>query len=93
MDILDGLSEIKIGISYMIDGSEIESPPSNIVDMEKVTVNYVTLPGWKCSISQCRRFDDLPEKAQNYVRKVESLLGKPSKYLDNLLNYIQEKLS
>ncbi|XP_075678212.1 adenylosuccinate synthetase [Dermatophagoides pteronyssinus] len=81
LDILDGLSEIKIGISYMIDGREIDTPPANIVDLEKVTVNYVTLPGWKCSISDCRQFDDLPEKAQNYVRKIESLLGKPIKWI------------
>ena len=42
-----------------------------------MTVEYVTLPGWKTSIADCRSFAALPEKARSYVEEVERLLGVP----------------
>jgi adenylosuccinate synthase len=34
------------------------------------------MPGWKKDISGCRKFEDLPDNAKNYVKKIEELLGK-----------------
>ena len=48
-----------------------------IQDFDNVTVEYVTLPGWKSSIADCRNFAALPENARNYVMEVEKLLGVP----------------
>ena len=33
------------------------------------------MPGWKTSIAAVRKFEDLPQNAQNYVHKIEELLG------------------
>ena len=44
---------------------------------EGVEVEYITMPGWNESISECRKFEDLPIQAQNYVKEIESLLGVP----------------
>ena len=46
-----------------------------------MTVEYVTLPGWKTGIADCRSFAALPEKAQSYVKEVERLLGVPGKFV------------
>ena len=46
-------------------------------DFDNVTVEYVTLPGWRTSIADCRSFAALPEKARSYVEEVERLLGVP----------------
>ena len=46
--------------------------------LDKVEVEYITLPGWKTSIQDCKTFDDLPANAQAYVRKVEELTQIPS---------------
>ena len=40
-----------------------------------IKVDYVTMPGWKTPIVDCRKFDQLPENAQKYVKKIEELLG------------------
>jgi hypothetical protein len=48
--------------------------------MPLVQVEYVTLPGWKTSICDCRSFQELPENAQNYVFKIEELLGMCASY-------------
>ena len=37
------------------------------------------LPGWKSDTSPCRKWDELPAKAQSYIRFVESHVGVPSK--------------
>ena len=39
------------------------------------------LPGWKCDISGARKFEDLPEAAQNYVLAIEKMVGCPIKYV------------
>ena len=33
------------------------------------------LPGWKCDISGCRTWDELPENAKKYVEYVEKNIG------------------
>jgi adenylosuccinate synthase len=42
--------------------------------LEKVEVEYETMPGWKTSIASCRKFSDLPENAQKYIKRIEQLL-------------------
>lgn len=79
VDIFDGLEELKIGVSYHIDGKEVFTPPGNTNDLHKVQVTYITLPGWKENISKCRRFEELPKQAQDYVRTVEKVCEIPSK--------------
>ena len=38
---------------------------------------YEELPGWQEDTSGARRFDDLPENARAYVRRIEELLDAP----------------
>ncbi len=35
------------------------------------------MPGWNKSIADCRKFEDLPVEAQNYVNEIEKRLGVP----------------
>lgn len=48
--------------------------------LHKVEVEYETLPGWKSDTTAARKWDDLPPKAQNYIRFVENQVGVPSKW-------------
>ncbi len=38
---------------------------------------YETLPGWRGNISGSTRFDELPNEAQQYVKRIEQLVGVP----------------
>ena len=38
--------EIKIGVNYLIDGKKIEHMPSTLEEYKKVTVEYLTMPGF-----------------------------------------------
>ena len=33
------------------------------------------LPGWNADISECRKYDELPENAKAYVERLEELIG------------------
>uniref|UniRef100_A0A2K6U7L7 Adenylosuccinate synthase 1 n=1 Tax=Saimiri boliviensis boliviensis TaxID=39432 RepID=A0A2K6U7L7_SAIBB len=43
--------------------------------LQKVEVEYETLPGWKADTTGARRWEDLPPQAQNYIRFVENHVG------------------
>ena len=42
---------------------------------EGIEVEYITLPGWKKQTSGFRKFEELPIEAQEYIKKVEELVG------------------
>ncbi len=39
------------------------------------------MPGWKQSIADCRTVDELPKEAQDYVARVEQLVGCPIEWV------------
>lgn len=75
LDVLSGLKELKICISYNHNGKEINYIPADINEYSKVTPNYITMPGWEEDISNVTCFEELPINAQNYLRKIEELSG------------------
>ncbi|RMG80254.1 MAG: adenylosuccinate synthetase, partial [Chloroflexi bacterium] len=77
LDVLSGMDELKIAVAYDIDGERYEYPPSTIVELERATPIYETLPGWREDISRARREKDLPEAARNYIRRVAELVDVP----------------
>lgn len=81
LDILDSLAEIKIAIGYKIDGKLIDHLPGSISDLYNVEVEYATLPGWQTSTAGVRDINELPEKAQDYVRFIENYLDIPIKWI------------
>ena len=42
---------------------------------------YEYFDGWNADISECRKFEDLPENAQKYVEMIEKAIGCPIKYV------------
>ena len=79
LDILDDLEEIKIGVKYVHkdNGQEVDHFPSSIQTFDGVDVEYITMKGWKTSITSCQSFQDLPLQAQEYILKIEELLSIP----------------
>jgi len=81
LDILDKLDEIKIGVSYMKNGTKMEHYPSTVKQFEGIQVEYITCPGWKTCIADIRKFDDLPQNCKHYILIVEAMLGLPIKWI------------
>ena len=75
LDVLSELDEIKICTGYLLDGNEVKNIPARYQDYNKCEPIYITLPGWKEDISKVKAFDKLPINAQNYIKKIEELVG------------------
>ncbi|XP_012579865.1 PREDICTED: adenylosuccinate synthetase isozyme 1 isoform X2 [Condylura cristata] len=81
LDILDALDELKVGIAYKLNGKRIPHFPANQEVLQKVEVEYETLPGWKADTTGARKWEDLPPQAQGYVRFVENHVGVAVKWI------------
>ena len=71
LDVLDGFESIKICRAYRYKGEEIDYFP---IDLEAAEPVYEQMPGWD-SVKGISKFEDLPQNAQNYIRKIEELSG------------------
>lgn len=74
-DVLSGLETIKICDAYELDGKLIDYVPSTLSDYERCKPHYVEMKGWQEDITNVRNYDELPEAAKAYLRKIEELTG------------------
>jgi adenylosuccinate synthase len=89
LDVLGGLEEIKICVAYELDGKEILEMPSSANAIARCKPIYISMPGFpghslsewleiaKKANSDGIGFKALPAAAQNYISKLESLMGVP----------------
>ncbi len=75
LDVLRGLPEIKVCTAYKDENGETALPPMGVSQIEQYQPVYTTLPGWQEDLMGVRKWDDLPDNAQNYVRFVEEISG------------------
>ena len=77
LDILDGFDEVKVCVSYRLDGREIDYLPAGEQAQARVEPVYETIEGWKQPTARARSWAQLPAQAIKYVRRVEELVGCP----------------
>lgn len=77
LDTLGGLGPVKICTGYMKCGKLITDFPARLKDLEGCEPVYEELPGWTDDIMHIRRFEELPQEAQAYIRRIEELTGVP----------------
>jgi adenylosuccinate synthase len=75
LDNYDGLDEIPVCVAYEVNGVRHDEMPVNQTDFHHAVPIFETLPGWKQDISGCRKFEDLPQEAQDFVEYVEARIG------------------
>ncbi|MCA9177652.1 MAG: adenylosuccinate synthase [Planctomycetales bacterium] len=77
LDVLSQLPEVKICTAYELDGQRISNFPCHADDLRRVTPIYEAIPGWQVDVTGVRKYEDLPQGAKDYVRRVGKLLGRP----------------
>ncbi len=77
MDVLDGLETLKIATGYSVDGKTVDAPPIGADAYEQCKPEYIEVPGWSESTVGVRRYEDLPENAKAYIKKIEEVVGVP----------------
>ena len=73
LDVLTGYDTIPVCVAYEVNGQRLDEMPVNQSDFEAATPIYEEMPGWSDDISGVRTFEDLPQKAQEYVLRLEEL--------------------
>ena len=81
LDVLTGIGEIPICVAYDVDGKRFDEMPLTQTDFHHAEPIYETMPAWDEDITECRNFEDLPQKAQDYVLRLEELSGAPISYI------------
>ena len=76
LDVLDGLEELLIGVGYDVPDTEFAGA-HDAEFYEAVTPKYETLQGWSESTVGITNYDDLPENAKIYIKRIEALIGCP----------------
>jgi len=80
LDVLDTFETIKICTGYMIDGELVTDLPDT-AGQEKAEPVYEMVDGWMSDTTGARNWDDLPEKAQTFVKRIAELTGAPIKFI------------
>ncbi|MDE2149726.1 MAG: adenylosuccinate synthetase, partial [Gammaproteobacteria bacterium] len=75
LDVLDGISSVRICTGYRVDGRTVEVPPIGAEGLAAVTPVYEELPGWSESTFGITRFENLPANARAYLRRMEEVTG------------------
>lgn len=80
LDILSYMDEIPVCVAYNVDG-EITTrfPSGKALDNAKPVFQY--LKGFKQDISKCRKVEDLPKEALEYIKFIEKALQCPITYV------------
>jgi len=75
LDVLTGLETIPVCVAYEVDGQRVEEVPVSQSDFHHAKPIYENFPGWSEDITGVRRFEDLPQNAQDYVLAIEAMSG------------------
>jgi adenylosuccinate synthase len=77
LDVLDTLEEIKVCVAYDLDGQRCNHFPSNSRDFARCQPIYQSMPGWQQSTVDCRKLEDLPKQALDYLKFLAELTAVP----------------
>ena len=74
LDVLDNFDEVSVCTGYEVNGKRISGFPTDVGTLERLRPVYRVFKGWKSSISDVRRYNDLPTRAKIYIETIARLL-------------------
>ncbi|OYV17903.1 MAG: adenylosuccinate synthase [Methylococcaceae bacterium NSP1-1] len=75
LDVLDGLEKIGICTAYRLNGGVTETAPLGADQYEQCHAIIEEMPGWNETTAGVTDFNDLPENAKAYIKRLEELVG------------------
>ncbi|KOA19075.1 adenylosuccinate synthetase [Clostridium homopropionicum DSM 5847] len=75
IDTLAGIEKIKVCTGYKFEGKVIDYFPASLEDLAKCEPIYEELDGWDDSIQNARSYEELPENAKKYLKRIEEFTG------------------
>ena len=81
VDTIGKLDKIKLCVGYNYNGKVTTNFSTNSDFLNNSTAVYEEFEGNFGDISSCKTFEDLPEKAQVYLKRIEEFTGVPVKFI------------
>ena len=81
LDVLTGIGEIPICVAYDVDGVRHDEMPVSQSEVHHAKPIYENMPAWDEDITGCSTFEELPQRAQDYVLRLEELSGTRMSYI------------
>ncbi len=75
IDTLSDIDKLKICVGYKKDDEIISEFPPSLEELEKCEPIYEEVDGWSGDISNIRKFEDLPDNAKKYIKRIEEICG------------------
>lgn len=75
IDTLAGLEKIKICVGYKFEDKVIDYFPASLEDLAKCEPIYEEFDGWDDSVADARSYEELPENAKVYLKRIEEATG------------------
>ncbi|MFN3325345.1 MAG: adenylosuccinate synthase [Bryobacteraceae bacterium] len=75
LDVLDHLDEVPVCVAYSVCGERTDEVPANRSAMDSIEGIYEKLRGWKSTTRGISRYEDLPQRAKDYIRFLEERTG------------------
>jgi len=77
LDVLDTLPVLKICTAYQLRGKMIHNLPATQNDLAACEPIYEEVEGWMSDTSGVTTYDELPDAAKSYLKRLEELLETP----------------
>ncbi|AGX45449.1 adenylosuccinate synthase [Clostridium saccharobutylicum] len=77
IDTLAGLEKIKVCVGYKFDDKVIDYFPASLEDLAKCEPIYEEFDGWGEEVANARSYDELPENAKKYLKRIEEFTDTP----------------
>jgi adenylosuccinate synthase len=74
LDVLDAFAELQVCTGYKYKGTPINEFPPEIQVLEKIEPVYETVPGWNCNTAGIRQYEQLPDRARDYLKRLSDLV-------------------
>ena len=71
IDTLAGLDKLKVCVGYKFNGEVIDYFPASLEDLAKCEPIYEEFEGWGEEVANARSYDELPENAKKYLKRIE----------------------
>lgn len=81
IDTLAGLDKIKVCTGYKFDGQEIDYFPASLEDLAKCEPVYEEFEGWGTEVADARSYEELPDNAKKYLKRIEEFTGTKIAYV------------
>jgi len=75
LDVLDGLEKIGICTAYRLNGEVTETAPLGADQYEQCQAIIEEMPGWTQKTAGVIDYNDLPDNAKAYIKRIEELVG------------------